>query len=59
MEITVRGGYMGIKYRTTVNKLPEVSSALETLGGRKVTIGALKVLTLGWQEYMNMAVIFL
>ncbi len=33
---------MGIKYKTTVNKLPEVSNALETLGGRKVTIGALK-----------------
>lgn len=33
---------MGIKYKTTVNKLPEVSKTLETLGGRKVTIGALK-----------------
>lgn len=32
---------MGIKYKTKVNKLPEVAKTLETLSGKKVKVGVL------------------
>lgn len=33
---------MGVKWTTKVNKLPDVSETLETLGGRSVEVGALQ-----------------
>lgn len=33
---------MGIKCKTTINKLPEISASLETLNGRKIKVGVLK-----------------
>lgn len=33
---------MGVKYKSKVNKLPEVAESLETMNGRKVIVGALR-----------------
>ena len=33
---------MGVKYKTTINKLPKVMASIETLNGRKVHVGALE-----------------
>ena len=33
---------MGVKYKTTINKLPKVMSSIKTLNGRKVHVGALE-----------------
>ncbi len=33
---------MGVKYKTEVNKLPEVAKTLQMLNGKKVKVGALK-----------------
>lgn len=34
--------YMGVKYKTTINKLPEVTATLKSLQGKKVKVGAMK-----------------
>ena len=33
---------MGVKWKTKVNKLPQVAKTAETIGGRKVKVGALE-----------------
>ena len=33
---------MGVKFKTTVNKLPEISETMEMLGGKSVKVGALR-----------------
>lgn len=33
---------MGVKFKTTVNKLPEISETVEMLGGKRVKVGALR-----------------
>ena len=40
----IGGGYvlMGIKYKTTINKLPKIKATMETIGGKKVHVGALQ-----------------
>lgn len=32
---------MGVKWKTTINKLPEITKTLEAIGGKKVKVGAL------------------
>ena len=33
---------LGVRYKTTINKLPKVMASIETLNGRKVHVGALE-----------------
>lgn len=33
---------MSVKYKTTINKLPEVAATIKTLNGRKVHVGSLQ-----------------
>ncbi len=33
---------MGIKYRTTIDKLPKVQATIKAMSGRKVQVGALQ-----------------
>lgn len=33
---------MGVKYKTTINKLPKITATLNTLNGRKVHVGCLE-----------------
>lgn len=33
---------MGVKYKTTINKLPKIKATLETISGKKVHVGALQ-----------------
>lgn len=42
--VLLKGGdlFMGVKYKSETNALPELTETLSTIGGRKVVIGALK-----------------